>query len=130
MSLPRTRFLDSTLVSPLMHLPVRSVVFELDDARVLVSPGSKLTAEQLREAGPITDIVATNLMHTAGMKNALAAHPEARLWGPNGVREKHPELKWHGIFGVDAWPHDNELAHVPLEGMPKINEVVFLHRPS
>lgn len=126
----KTRFIENTLESPLMHLPVRSVVFELNDARVMISPGSKLTAEQLREAGPLTDLVAPSLTHTAGMKAASEAHPTARLWGPPGVKEKHPELRWHGILGVDRWPFEAELALHPLPGMPRLNEMVFLHRPS
>lgn len=130
MTLPRTRFLDCTLRSPLLQIPVRSAVFELDEARVFLSPGSKLTAEQLRDAGPVTDIVAPSLMHTAGMKAAAAAHPNARLWGPVGIREKVPELTWSGILGVDPWPYESELALVPIPGMPKVNESVFLHRDS
>lgn len=130
MTLPRTRFLDTTLRSPLMHLPVRTAVLELEGARVLLSPGSRLTAEQLRDAGPVTDIVAPSLMHTAGVKAAAAAHPGARLWGPVGVREKHPGLSWHGLLGVDPWPFERELALVPLAGMPKLNESAFLHHAA
>ena len=69
-------------------------------------------------------------MHTAGMKAAAAAHPSARLWGPAGVREKHPELTWHGILGVDPWPFESELALLPIPGMPKVNESAFLHHAS
>ncbi|MCY1044762.1 hypothetical protein OV208_25835 [Corallococcus sp. bb12-1] len=130
MSLPKTHFLDCTLVSPLMHLPVRTAVFELEQARVMLSPGSKLTAGQLQEAGPVTDIVAPSLMHTAGMKAAAQAHPNARLWGPLGAREKHPELSWHGILGETPWPFESELGLLPIPGMPKMNESAFLHRPS
>ncbi|NBD11793.1 hypothetical protein [Corallococcus silvisoli] len=130
MALPKTRFIETTLRSPLLQLPVRSVVFELDAARVLYSPASVLTPEQLRDAGAITDLVAPSLMHTAGMKAAAAAHPSARLWGPVGVREKHPDLSWHGILGVDPWPFEAELALIPLPGMPKMNESLFLHHAS
>lgn len=130
MSLPNTVFLETRLTSPILQLPVRSVVFELERARVLLSPGTMLTPAQLRDAGPITDLVAPSLMHTAGMKKAAEAHPEAKLWGPVGVREKHPELTWHGILAVDPWPHEQELTLLPLPGMPKMNESVFLHHAS
>ncbi|MBU8894750.1 hypothetical protein KRR26_04000 [Corallococcus sp. M34] len=113
-----------------MHLPVRSVVFELEQGRVLLSPGTQLTPEQLKDAGPVTDIVAPCLPHTAGMKAAAAAHPNARLWGPVGIREKHPDLKFHGLLGVDPWPYERELPILPLPGMPKLNETAFLHRAS
>ncbi|MGA9525361.1 MAG: hypothetical protein WBV82_28135 [Myxococcaceae bacterium] len=130
MTLANTRFLETTLRSPLMQLPVRTVVFELDTARVLFSPGSRLTSEQLFEAGPVSDIVAPSLMHTGGMKSAAEAHPNARLWGPAGIREKHPELSWHGVLGETPWPFESELAHVPLAGLPKLNESAFLHHAS
>lgn len=130
MNLPGTHFIDTLLRSPVMHLPVRTVVFELDHARVLFSPGSVLTPARLHEAGEITDIVAPSLPHTGGMKKAAAAHPRARLWGPAGAREKHPELTWHGVLGVDPWPFESELALLPFPGMPKLNESAFLHRRS
>ncbi|MFY2558534.1 hypothetical protein ACN469_12960 [Corallococcus terminator] len=130
MALPQTHFIETTLRSALMQLPVRTAVFELEQARVLLSPASILTAEQLKEAGPVTDIVAPSLMHTAGMKAAAKAHPTARLWGPLGAREKHPELTWHGLLGVDPWPFESELALLPLAGMPKLNESAFLHSAS
>jgi hypothetical protein len=124
------RFLEANKTLPGLELPVRSAVIELEAGRVLWSPGSRLTEEQLRGAGAITDIVAPSLPHTGGMKRAAAAHPSARLWGPAGVREKLPELKWHGLLGVDAWPHERELSRLPIDGMPQMREHVFLHRRS
>jgi hypothetical protein len=123
-------FLDTTKTMPLMQLPVRTVVIPLRDARVLFSPGSALTPEQLRSAGAVTDIVAPSLLHTAGCPPAMAAFPDARLWGPVGAAQKHPELKWHGTLGVDAWPFEDELALLPLAGMSKMNEHLALHRAS
>jgi glyoxylase-like metal-dependent hydrolase (beta-lactamase superfamily II) len=123
-------FLDTAKQMPLMQLPVRTAVIPLRDARMLFSPGSTLTAEQLRSAGAITDIVAPSLLHTAGMAPAAAAFPDARLWGPVGAARKHPELKWHGTLGVDAWPFEDELTLLPLAGMSKVHEHLALHRAS
>jgi hypothetical protein len=124
------RFIEVALQMPLMKLPVRTSLIELERARVLLSPASTLTEAQLRDAGEVTDIIAPNLLHAGGMKNAAAAHPRARLWGPVGIKEKLPALSWHGILGVDAWPYDEELRHVALGGMPGFNESVFLHQRS
>lgn len=55
MSLPGRRFLETTLRMAGAELPVRTTVIGLENARVMVSPGSRLTPEQLRQAGPITD---------------------------------------------------------------------------
>ncbi len=123
-------FLDSVVRMPLLELPVRCVVVPVKGGRVMISPGSKLTDAQLRSAGEVTDLVATSLFHTGGMKAAAAAHPKARLWGPPGVREKHAELKWHGILGEDAWVHEAELSMTTIDGQPGLNERVFLHEKS
>ncbi len=130
MTLPNLTFLDSAVKMPAVLLPVRTVVVQLAQGRVLHSPGSNLTGAQLAGAGEVTDIVAPSLFHTGGMQAASAAHPAARLWGPVGCREKLPALKWHGVLGVDPWPHEAELRHVPIEGIPSLRESVFLHAAS
>lgn len=130
MTFDHLRFIDVEIQMPLMKLPVRTSLIELERARVLVSPGSTLTEAQLRDMGEVTDIVAPNLFHGGGVKAAAAVHPRARLWGPAGIKEKLPALAWHGILGVDAWPYDEELRHVALRGMPDFNESVFLHQRS
>ncbi len=130
MALDGLTFLDASRRMPLMDLPLRTTVVTLDGARILHSPSSTMTEAQLASLGGISDIVAPNLLHTEGMPAAARAHPKARLWGPVGVREKRPELKWHGILGSDAWPYDSELAHITVDGMPEINESVFLHTRS
>lgn len=123
-------YLESVKQMPLLALPVRAVIVQLDSARVLLSPGSTLTPDELRGAGEITDIVATSLLHSAGCKRAKEAFPKARLWGPQGIREKRDRLTWDGILGVDTWPFEPDLACVPIDGMPKIREHVFLDRAS
>lgn len=127
---PNLVFLDSVKQMPLLALPVRTTVIPLGDARVLFSPGSMLTAEQLRGAGEITDVVAPSLLHLGGMAQAAAIFPSARLWGPVGAAAKQPGLKWHGTLGVTPWPFEDELALVPLAGMSKVHESVVLHRAS
>ncbi|AKI98949.1 hypothetical protein ATI61_106329 [Archangium gephyra] len=130
MTFDHLKFIEVELQMPLMMLPVRTSLIELERARVLWSPASTLTEAQLREAGEVTDIIAPNLLHGGGMKAAAAAHPRARLWGPAGIKEKFPELSWHGVLGADPWPYDDELRHVALRGMPDFNESVFLHHRS
>ncbi|MBX5482402.1 MAG: hypothetical protein IRZ16_11290 [Myxococcaceae bacterium] len=131
MNLPRVHFLDSSVQMPAsLVLPVRCVLFELSEARVLLGPGTRLRREQLEQVGPVTDIVATSLTHASGVKQAAEVFPDARRWGPVGIREKYPELTWHGVLGEDPWPHERELSHHRLHGQPKLNESVFLHHAS
>lgn len=131
MSLQNLTFLETDRAMPLMRLPLRTTVVQLDDgARVLIAPASTFSSELLRGAGAVTDIVVPNLLHTEGMRAASIAHPRARLWGPVGAAQKHPALHWGGVLGGDPWPYERELPLVPLAGMPTVNECVFVHPAS
>lgn len=123
-------FLDSQRKMPLMTLPVRSVLLRLKSGRVLISPGSGLTADQLSTVGPVTDIVAPNLLHCAGIAGAFAVFPSARLWGAPGVLEAKPEIPWTGIVSDQTWPYSAEIEVKILKGLPSFNEMVFYHLES
>lgn len=123
-------FVETEIKMPLVMLPVRCSVVDVEGGRVLISPSSGLTDEQLRELGDVTDIVAPSLLHTAGMKRAAAVFPRARVWGPEGCEQKQPTLAWTGRLGIDPWPWEAELPFVALGGQPEFNEAVFLHRAS
>lgn len=122
--------LDAERSMPLMKLPLRTVVVELKAARVLLSPASTMTVDELARLGDVTDIVAPNLVHLEGVPAAVKAHPKARVWGPKSAQKKAPEIAWQGTLGVDAWPYEDELALLPVEGMPRMKESLFLHRES
>ncbi len=129
--LPGLSFIEADLPLPgIGRLPVRTTIVELPGARVVLSPSSKLTVDEWRRHGEVTDLVATNLSHAAGMARAAEAFPNARLWGPEGVERKFPALNWNGILGSAEWPYEQELGARFLDGMPKANEWVFLHRAS
>lgn len=64
---------ETLLKMPLMQLPVRTPLISLANAKVLVSPGSRLRPEQLQEMAGATDIIAPNLFHCAGVPKAAAA---------------------------------------------------------
>lgn len=121
-----SRTVEVSRKMPVMELPVRTSAIALAGARVLLSPASTLTEEQLRALGPVDAIVAPNLLHTEGMAAAAAVFPEAELWGPPGVRERQPGLAWKGIFGADPWPFERELPARRVAGMPRVEELVFL----
>lgn len=122
-------FLEVERDMPLMKLPLRSIVISMSNARILFSPASTLGPERLREAGAITDVVAPNLLHLAGMQAAAEAYPEAKLWGPPGASDKLPALAWRTL-DESTWPFAPELQLVELRGMPRVREFVLLHRAS
>jgi hypothetical protein len=123
-------FLEAERRMPLLRLPLRTTVVPVEGGNVLLSPASTLSSSAFAKLDHVTDIVAPSLLHTEGLRPASAAHPNARLWGPPGVREKRPELRIHGILGVDAWPHEAELAVLPLDGLPRFHEHLFFHPAS
>lgn len=122
--------LDSEIKMPLLHLPVRSPTVQLQNARILISPGSKLSQDQLKGLQNVTDIVAPNQLHSAGVPQALALFPQARVWGAPELRKLKPEIKWTHTLTKYQWLYQDELPAIPLNGMPKLNEMVFVHRSS
>ncbi|MBL8742391.1 MAG: hypothetical protein JNK04_14885 [Myxococcales bacterium] len=128
--LKNLRLLDAERSMPLMKLPLRTVVIEMKAGRVLFSPASTMSADDLGRVGEVTDIVAPNLLHLEGIPSAVKAHPKARVWGPKSAQKKAPEIAWNATLGIDPWPYDDELHHLPVEGMPRVKESLFLHRAS
>lgn len=113
-----------------MSLPVRSTFVSIENSGILISPGSRNTPDQLNGLKTVTDLVAPNLFHGAGIKKANAAFPNAKIWGVTGSREQRSYLPWTDVLSADKWPYQNELPMVLLKGMPKVNEVVFFHKAS
>jgi hypothetical protein len=122
--------LDAERSMPLMKLPLRTMVIQLKAARVLLSPASTMTVDELAGLGEVSDIVAPNLLHMEGVPNAANAHPKARLWGPKSAQKKAPHVAWQGTLAVDPWPYEDELALLPVDGMPSVKESLFLHHAS
>lgn len=122
---------DSFLKMPLVQLPVRSSLIHLSNGKsVLLSPHPSLTEEEFTRMGDVTDIVAPNLFHHLGIKKAVAALPDAKLWGVPGFELKRKDLEWQSFVTEANWGYNDELAAIPLAGMPKVNECLFVHKPS
>ena len=76
-------------------------------------------------------IVAPNGAHDTYLEGWFAACPAARFHGAKGFAKFRPELKFTDTLGDTpdpAWAavFDQHL----LRGMPRVNEVAFLHRAS
>lgn len=123
-------FLESVVKMPLMSLPVRSTYIPVQNGAVLISPGSCLDLTQLKSLNSVTDLVAPNLLHCAGMQKAHSAYPNAKRWGALGVRGAKPQISWTDELSKENWAYQDELPMVQLQGIPKINEVVFFHKKS
>lgn len=125
-----TSYFESTLsVLPGLNLPLRSMLVGGEGRQFLISPVG--TADEARQvtSEPLL-VLAPSLLHHVHVQQAIERYRPVALWGPPGFAEKKPELGPVHTFGVDPWPHGEQLAFTVVEGAPRRNEVVFFHPAS
>ena len=87
-------------------------------------------ARQINALGEVRHIVAPNGWHDSFSRAAKERYPNAMLWASPALRNAKSALP------VDAWldetepPWSAELCPLMIEGVPKADELVFLHVPS
>ena len=117
-----------------MALGHRTTVAKLPDGLLWVHSPAAYSAEladELRQLGPVAHIVAPNAMHDTYLESWFAALPQARFHGAKGFSKFRPDLKFTDTLGDTppaAW--SAVFDQLMLRGMPRLNEVVFLHRAS
>ncbi len=92
---------------------------------------SPALATELAKLGPVAHIVAPNAMHDTHLESWFAACPTAQFHGAKGFAKFRPDLKFTATLS-DATPPgwSATFDQLMLRGMPRLNEVVFLHRAS
>ncbi|MCK6523676.1 DUF4336 domain-containing protein [Myxococcota bacterium] len=117
-----------------VHITVRPVIAKLPDGGVwILSPGpmSEALAAEIEALGPVRHLVSPNLYHYLSLGDAARRWPEARVWAPEGLAKKRPDLPAHTLLSDEAreaWGGVFDLQLIA--GNPHLNEWVFLHRPS
>jgi hypothetical protein len=124
------KLFNSVLKMPLAKLPVTSSLISLSTGNILLSPHPSLTPAEFQSMGKVADIVAPNLYHHLGIQKAIEVLPEAHLWGADGFEQKRKDIAWQSFLTESTWPYQEELAAIQIAGMPKLNEVVFVHKKS
>lgn len=117
-----------------MALGHRMTVAKLPDGSLWLHSPAAYSAElaaELRQLGPVAHIVAPNAMHDTYLEGWFAALPQARFHRAKGFAKFRPDLKFTDSLG-DTPPAAWSLVfdQLGLRGMPRLNEVVFLHRAS
>ncbi|MEM9175045.1 MAG: DUF4336 domain-containing protein [Myxococcota bacterium] len=109
----------------------RTTIVELRDGALWVHSPGPLTPD-LREAvealGRVRCLVAPNLWHHLYVEDWRAAWPEARLYAVPGLAEKQANVTVDEELGEAApaaWK--GEIEQLPIAGMARMNEFVFLH---
>ena len=114
-------------------MPLRMTVVRLSEGGlVLISPVAldDATAAEVAALGPVRHIVAPNLRQHLHAASARARFPDARLLGAPGLAAHRKDLVFDGELGTAPAPWGDELAVSLLGGVPRMSELVFLHRPS
>jgi hypothetical protein len=124
------KLFNSFLKMPLAKLPVTTSLISLSTGNILLSPHPSLTPAEFHSMGKVTNIVAPNLFHHLGIQKAIEALPDAHLWGVGGFEQKRKDIAWQSFLNESTWPYQEELAAIQIAGMPKLNEVVFVHKKS
>lgn len=117
-----------------LSVGARMTVIRLSSGDLWVHSPMRLTPP-LREAvealGPPRFLVAPNTFHHLFIGEWMAAYPQARAYAAPGLPEKRQDLRFHGLL-TDAPPAEwaGQIDVLPWQGAPKLNEVVFFHRPT
>lgn len=117
-----------------VRLRARTSIIRFDDGRLLVHSPTAPTESWLKQVaalGEVSWLVVPNCFHHLGTPAAAAAFPGAKVVAPRSAAAKNAALR------IDLDIHDSafaqavpELAVVPLEGVPFLDETLLYHRPT
>ena len=117
-----------------MELGHRMTVARLPNGTLWIHSPVAYTADlgaELAALGPVAHIIAPNAMHDTYLEGWFVAYPDARFHAAKGLAQARPDLKFTDTLGEPApaaWA--SVFDQLLLRGMPRLNEVVFLHRAS
>jgi hypothetical protein len=117
-----------------MHLGHRMTVVRLTGGGLwLHSPVaySEALDEALAALGPVAHVVAPNCMHDTYLEGWRTACSGARFHAAPGLAQARPDLRFTDQLADGADPEwAGVLEQHLVRGMPRLNEVVFWHRPT
>lgn len=87
---------------------------------------------ELDALGPVRWIVVPNLWHHLHAQAAAERYPTAKVAAPAAITaKKAPELRVDlPLSGTPPESWGGAIAPIPLDGLPKVQETAFFHRPS
>lgn len=109
-------------------------VMQLSDKSLLLHSPNRFDERycaELDAIGPVKHLVAPNLMHNLFFAQWQQRYPQATVYAPAGIKKVkfYVELQPNMIEKLELqWNAD--LALELVGGMPRVNEIVFYHKPS
>ena len=117
----------------LLRMRVRMTVLRLPSGGLLLYSPIRIDedlARELAELGPVEHIVAPSCLHDLHSGAAKRRYPDAKLWGAPGLAARRPDLAFDAVLGEAPAEWSNSIECLLLQGIPRINEVVFYHTSS
>jgi len=125
---------DAPLTVIGMQIGHRMTVARLADGSLWIHSPTAYTSElsiELAALGAIAHVVAPNCMHDTYLEGWFKACPRARFHGARGFSKFRPDLKFtDALADIPAAAWAGTFEQLVMRGMPRLNEVVFLHRAS
>ena len=117
-----------------VQLGHRMTVIRLADNELLLHspvPLSDDLARELDELGEVRYVVAPSRFHDLFLEEYFERFARATFCSVPGMSDQHPEMGFEIVL-YDQFPRrwSEELEHILVGGMSKVNEVVFFHLSS
>lgn len=116
----------------LLHVRMRMVVVKLTSGGLWIyspNPIDTTLQRRLEEIGPIEHLVAPNCFHDLFIIGLISQFPRTTVWGAPGLSSKIGSTKIEEL-GRESSQWCDTFEFEIIEGMPKMNEVVFFHKLS
>jgi hypothetical protein len=124
-------FIEDTVKLPFMKLPNRCTIVKLSDSQLIVISPTHNFADyksKIDSFGKVVAIVEPNMFHHLFSHKARKLYPHVPFYAVEGLKKKCPHIAWDQTLDPKTWPWQSELEAIPIEGMPNVQEHVFLFK--
>jgi len=115
-------------------LPVRAAVVALENGDLALHSPVAMNDEvvtALRRLGTVRHVIAPSALHHLHIAAAMKHFPDAKVHGTRALLKKRKDLKLAALLNDGlASELSGALEAITLAGNPKVEETVFLHKPS
>ena len=116
-----------------LRLGHRMMVMKLRSGELVVHSPVRFSdglRDALLELGAPGWFIAPSRFHDLYWADWFQAFPKARFAAVPGMTKEHPDLPFTDVVSGESDFWGDELVVLPVGGMPRLNEHVFLHSPS